>query len=145
MVGFRTDNFWGLDVVPHARVGLGNIYIYGEMGTLVRAGFNLPLEYVVSPMESFSTHPSFDPPEWSVYAFAGADGRVVGRNIFLDGNTFRDSHSVEKELFVSDMRVGGAVRYKGFETVVSVVHRTREFDLQIADENFMSVTFQFHF
>ena len=144
-MGFRTENFWGIDVVPHARVALGNIYIYGEIGTLMRAGYNLPSEYVVSPMESFSTHPSYDPPEWSAYLFAGADGKVVGRNIFLDGNTFRDSHNVEKELFVSDLRAGGALRYKGFETVVSVVHRTREFDLQVADENFMSITFQFHF
>ncbi len=144
-MGFRTENFWGLDIVPHARVALGNMYVYGELGTMMRAGFNLPSEYVVSPMESFSTHPSYDPAEWSAYLFAGADGRVVGRNIFLDGNTFRDSHSVEKELFVSDLRAGGAVRYKGFETVVSVVHRTREFDLQLEDENFMSITFQFHF
>lgn len=144
-MGFRTEEYWGLDVVPHARVALGNMYIYGEMGTLFRAGYNLPLEYVVSPMESFSTHPSYDPPEWSVYAFAGADGRVVGRNIFLDGNTFRDSHSVDKELFLADLRAGGAVRYRGVEAVVSVVHRTREFELQRQDENFLSITFQFHF
>ncbi|HEX7861029.1 MAG TPA: lipid A deacylase LpxR family protein [Verrucomicrobiae bacterium] len=144
-IGFRNDEYWGVDVVPHGRVALGNMYIYGEVGTMFRAGFNLPLEYVVSPMESFSTHPSYDPPEWSVYAFAGADGRVVGRNIFLDGNSFRDSHSVDKELFVSDLRAGLAVRYKGFETVGSVVHRTREFELQEEDENFLSITFQFHF
>ena len=70
---------------------------------------------------------------------------MVGRNIFLDGNSFRDSHSVDKELFVSDQRAGLAVRYKGFETVGSVVHRTREFELQEEDENFLSITFQFHF
>lgn len=144
-VGFRNEDYWGLDIVPHGRVALGNVYIYGEVGTLFRAGYNLPSEYIVSPMESFSTHPSYDPPDWSVYAFAGADGRVVGRNIFLDGNTFKDSHTVDKELFVADLRAGGAIRYKGFETVVSVVHRTREFDLQVEDENFLSVTFQFHF
>lgn len=144
-MGFRTEIYWGLDIVPHARIALGNIYVFGELGTLFRAGFNMPSEYVVSPMESFSTHPSYDPPAWSVYAFAGADGRVVGRNIFLDGNTFRESHSVEKEVFVADMRAGAAVRYLGFETVVSIVHRTREFDLQTKDENFMSITFQFHF
>jgi hypothetical protein len=144
-IGFRRDDYWGLDIVPHGRIALGNVYVYGEVGTLFRVGYNLPSEYVVSPMESFSTHPSYDPPDWSVYAFAGADGRVVGRNIFLDGNTFKDSHNVDKELFVADLRVGGAVRYKGFETVVSVVHRTREFELQTEDENFMSITFQFHF
>jgi lipid A 3-O-deacylase len=144
-MGFRTENYWGLDVVPHARVALGNVYIYGELGTLFRVGYNLPAEYTVSPMESFSTHPSYDPPKWSAYLFAGADGRAVARNLFLDGNTFQDSHSVDKEPFVADMRIGGAVRYKGFETVVSVVHRTREFEAQVQDENFMSITFQFHF
>jgi lipid A 3-O-deacylase len=144
-MGFRTENYWGLDIVPHGRVALGNVYIFGEVGTLFRAGYNLPSEYVISPLESFSTHPSYDPPKWSFYGFAGADGRIIGRNLFLDGNSFHDSHSVEKEILVADLRAGGAVRYRGFEVVGSVVHRTREFELQHKDENFISITFQFHF
>jgi lipid A 3-O-deacylase len=144
-MGFRTEKYWGLDIVPHARVALGNVHVYGEIGTLFRAGFNLPSEYTISPMESFSTHPSYDPPKWSFYMFAGADGRVVGRNIFLDGNTFEDSHSVDKEIFVADLRAGAAVRYGPVEVVGSAVHRTREFELQNKDENFISVTFQYHF
>ena len=144
-VGWRSENYWGLDIVPHAKIALGNVHVYGELGTLLRAGYNLPLEYVISPLESFSTHPSYNPAVWSLYGFAGVDGRVVGRNIFLDGNTFRDSHSVEKENFVADLRVGGAIRYRAVETVVSLVHRTREFELQKEDENFVSVTFQWHF
>lgn len=144
-VGFRTENYWGLDIVPHGRVALGNVYLYGEIGTLFRAGYNLPAEYVISPMESFSTHPSYNPPKWSFYTFAGADGRVVGRNIFLDGNTFEDSHSVDKEIFVADLRAGAAVRYGPVELVGSAVHRTREFELQRKDENFLSITIQYHF
>lgn len=143
--GWRSPGFWGFDIVPHAKIALGNVYIFGQVGTLVRAGYNLPLDFVVSPMESFSTHPSFNPAKWSIYGFFGADGRVVGRNIFLDGNTFGDSHSVEKENLVADFRVGGAIRYHAWETVVSLVHRTREFELQKDDETFVSVTFQFHF
>ncbi len=144
-VGFRSENFWGLDIVPHGRAALGNVYIYGEIGTLFRVGYNLPSEYVISPMESFSTHPSYNPPASSFYFFAGADGRVVGRNIFLDGNTFEDSHSVDKETFVADLRAGAAVRYKAFELVGSAVHRTREFELQNKDESFLSITLQYHF
>jgi lipid A 3-O-deacylase len=144
-MGFRTEKYWGLDIVPHGRVALGNVYVYGEVGTLCRAGYNLPSEYVISPMESFSTHPSYDPPKWSTYLFAGADGRVIGQNIFLDGNTFADSHSVDKEIFVADLRAGLAVRYAAFEVVGSAVHRTREFELQNKDENFLSITFQYHF
>lgn len=144
-MGFRTENYWGLDIVPHTRVALGNIYVFGEVGTLFRGGYNLPSEYVISPLDSFSTHPSYDPPKWSAYIFAGADGRVVGRNLFLDGNTFEDSHSVDKESLVADLRAGGAVRYGPLEMVASAVHRTREFEQQIEDENFLSITFQFHY
>ena len=144
-VGFRNDDYWGFDIVPHGRVALGNVYIFGEIGTLLRAGYNLPSEYVISPMDSFSTHPSYDPPKWSFYVFTGADGRVVGRNIFLDGNTFEDSHSVDKELFVADFRAGAAIRYGPIEVVGSAVHRTREFELQNKDESFLSLTLQYHF
>lgn len=37
------------------------------------------------------------PPEWEAYVFAGAEGRGVASNIFLDGNTFEDSHTVDRE------------------------------------------------
>lgn len=143
--GVESDNFWGADFVPHVKAALGNIYIYGEAGGMIRAGYNLPSEYVVSPLESFSTHPSYHPPKWSIYGFAGADGKIVGRNLFLDGSTFTSSHSVEKEVFVADLRVGGAIRYGPLEGVVSLVHRTKEFELQDSAENFVSVTLQFHF
>jgi hypothetical protein len=131
--------------VPHLKAALGNVYIYGEAGAMVRAGFNLPSEYVVSPLESFSTHPSYNPPKWSMYGFAGADAQVVGRNMFLDGNTFSASHSVNKETWVADVRVGGSLRYGAFEAVVSLVRRTKEFELQQGDEKFASVTLQYHF
>jgi lipid A 3-O-deacylase len=32
--------------------------------------------------------------------FASFEGRAVARNIFLDGNTFTDSHSIDKKTFV---------------------------------------------
>jgi lipid A 3-O-deacylase len=144
-IGFRSDDYWGLDIVPHGRLALGNIYLFGEVGTLFRAGYNLPSEYIISPMDSFSTHPSQNPPKWSVYGFAGADGRVIGRNLFLDGNTFEDSHSVDKEFFVADLRAGVAIRYGPVEVVGSAIHRTREFKLQNKDENFLSLTLQYHF
>jgi lipid A 3-O-deacylase len=44
--------------------------------------------------------------EVGLYFFAGAQGRAVGRNIFLDGNTFRHSLSVPKKNFVADLQAG---------------------------------------
>jgi hypothetical protein len=115
------------------------------MGVTLRAGYNLPKDFVRSPLESYSTHPSDNPPAWSAYVFTGADGRGVAHNMFLDGSNWRASQSIRKENLVADFRVGGAFRYKDFELVASAVHRTREFKGQVADENFLSITTQWHF
>ena len=41
----------------------------------------------------------------------GVNGRAVAHDIFLDGNTFRDSHSVDKEYWVGEAELGGGVRW----------------------------------
>jgi hypothetical protein len=143
--GVETDNYLGLECIPHGKLAVGSVYDYGEMGITLRGGFNLPRDFVRSPLESYSTHPSDNPPAWSAYLFTGADGRGVAHNMFLDGNNWRTSQSIAKENFVADFRFGGAFRYKDFELVASAVHRTREFKGQIADENFLSITTQWHF
>jgi hypothetical protein len=40
------------------------------------------------------------------YIYVAVEGRAVARNIFLDGNSFRDSHSVDKKTFTGDLSVG---------------------------------------
>lgn len=143
--GYETENHLGFEMVPHGKVALGTVYIYGELGMTLRAGFNLPRDFTRSPMESYSTHPSLNEPEWSAYVFTGMDGRGVAHNMFLDGSNWRSSQSIRKENLVADFRVGAAIRYKGIEFVASAVHRTREFKGQIAAENFLSLTTQWHF
>ena len=44
------------------------------------------------------------PVSW--YFYAGVEGRALATNIFLDGNTFTDSHSVDKKYFVGDVHAG---------------------------------------
>jgi hypothetical protein len=143
--GYETKNYWGVECIPHGKLALGSVYDYAELGMTLRAGYNLPREFIRSPLESFSTQPSDNPPSWSAYVFTGMDGRGVAHNMFLDGSNWRSSQSIAKENFVADFRVGGAIRYKDIEFVLSAVHRTREFKGQIADENFLSITTQWHF
>ena len=47
----------------------------------------------------------------SVYLSAVLRGNVVGGNLFLDGNTFTDSHRVDKEPFVGQFIVGAHFEY----------------------------------
>jgi lipid A 3-O-deacylase len=71
--------------------------------------------------------------------FIGTQGRVVARNIFLDGNTFEDSRSVVKEHFVADL-FGGIELYctPGCRFGFSLVARTPEFRKQTGIDNFGS-------
>ena len=64
------------------------------------------------------------------YLFAGVDGRAVARNIFLDGNTFRDSHSVDKEIFVGDIQMGIVLTKGDVRLGYTHVFRSREFKTQ---------------
>ena len=71
------------------------------MGWNLSADFGDPL---IRPAGVTSPPLVWDPRKtYSMYLFAFVDGRAVGRDIFLDGNTFTDSHSVTRKTFVGDL------------------------------------------
>ena len=61
------------------------------------------------------------------YLCAGVDGRGVARNIFLDGNTFRDSRSVDKEPWVGDLQFGFVLAWRQVRLSYTHILRSREF------------------
>lgn len=131
-------------VEPNINVSLGNIYTYAGAG----------LNFTFGPYQGYlqdtppRVRPSmpgsgyFDTPDqgWSWYAFAGVDGRAVGRNIFLDGNTFRDSPRVSKKHLVGDASAGLALTYGDYRISYSYNVRSKEFDGQSAPSEFGSIT-----
>ena len=67
-------------------------------------------------------------------------GRGVAHNIFLDGNSDKDSHSVEKRKWVGDLQLGFVVSTQRFRLAYSHVIRTKEFELQRVHNRFGSLT-----
>jgi lipid A 3-O-deacylase len=64
--------------------------------------------------------------EW--YGFLYGELRLVAHNIFLDGNTFRDSHSVDKKHAVADYGFGVSVLRRNNRRVTFMrINRTPEF------------------
>ena len=135
--GFDGAGGWGADFIPAAHFSLGNVDTHLGLGVVARAGFNVPNE--------FETTGQRTSPRWGAYWFAGADGRVVGRNIFLDGNTFKDSHHVDKETFVTDLRAGLVLVLKRVELVAAVDWRSPEFEAQSSWDTFGSATVRYKF
>jgi lipid A 3-O-deacylase len=122
------------DIVPQAGITAGNVFTYGAIGAQIRLGHNLNAEYgPVRIRPGLSGTDYFDANQfdgnWGYYFFAGAQGRVVAQNIFLDGNTFRVSPHVDKKPLVADLQAGFTVIWPWYKirTDFSVVRRTEEF------------------
>lgn len=121
---------WQLE--PSVSASLGNVATYGGAGITVTFGPNQK-ELQDTPPRIFPAMPGsgyFDLPanrSWDWYAFAGLNGRGVVRDIFLDGNSFRDSASIDKRPFVADANAGVSLTYADYRLSYTMVYRTKEF------------------
>ncbi len=138
---------YGVDATPHAGAALGNVFTYGAAGLTLRFGKNLPADYGPPRIRPSLPGSSFFISDGSFgwYLFAGIEGRAIARNIFLDGNTFGGSHSVEKNPLVGDLQIGAAVSWDQWRLSYTQVYRTREFDTQSNDDIFGSVSLSYRF
>ncbi|MEQ1850139.1 MAG: lipid A deacylase LpxR family protein [Chthoniobacteraceae bacterium] len=146
----------GLDweLIPHAGVAVGNVQTFANIGGELRAGWNLPDDFgtaAIGPAAVTSTpvagrqgaeRSRFDV---GLHVFARADGRAVAHNIFIDGNTFGNSPSVDRKWFVADLSVGAAINYKNTKLAYAVVYRTKEFYGQTEPQVFGTVSMNFEF
>lgn len=121
-----------LGVAPNIGFTLGTAYTYGAGGMVFRLGENLRRDLAppnIPPgfpgMGYFRAYPE---PSW--YLYLGFESRVVARDIFLDGNTFRDSHSVDRETLLGDMQFGVVYLFDDMRISYSNMLRTREFSTQ---------------
>jgi len=127
------DNSFGVDLIPEVGATVGNVMTYGDVGGMLRIGKGLAADYgPVRVRPSLSGTDYFDEGGldnghgW--YFFVGTQGRAVGRNIFLDGNTFRESRHVPKKNFVGDAEAGFSILWNAsWRTDFMVAERSKEF------------------
>jgi len=111
---WRGGNPAGLsfDTAINGNVGLGNLFTQASAALEMRFGQNMPRGFVYVPDPiGLSMHykAALKPANTQAASFYGTlvvRGSVFAHNIFLDGNTFRSSHSVDKEPLVG-MAIAG--------------------------------------
>ena len=145
----RKNVLFGLqmDAIPHFGGALGNVFTYAATGITARLGPHLKDDFGPPRIRPslpgggyFRRQEGFN---W--YIFTGLEGRAVLRNIFLDGNTFTDSHSVEKKFFVGDIQAGVAIQYKKVRLSYTQIFRTKEFEVQNDADIFGSFSLSYQF
>lgn len=140
---------FGVELLPSLSGSVGNLQTYAAAGGVLRVGRNLAADFGpprIRPALAGSAF--FQPPndEFGWYVFGGAEGRAVARDIFLDGNTWADSRSVNSRPLVADFQAGVAVMWRGVRLAYTQVWRTEEFYGQRGGmQQFGSVSVSFRF
>ncbi len=129
------------DFIPHFGLSLGNVSTYANAGAEFRAGLRLPRDFgtpVIRP--SADTAIERELRSVGAHFFASFDVRAVARDLFLDGNTFRASHSVRRRPCVADWQAGVAVNFRRYKITYSQAERTKEFYGQVKRQVFGSIS-----
>jgi len=123
---------FGFGATPYVMGTLGNVQTHLAGGVTFRAGFNLG---------KGETSRRRSTPSWHV--FLGMEGRGVARNILLDGNTWTESHRVEKRPVVGELQAGVSFTGAGLEIKITQTIRSREFYGQLEPDRYGSVSFTY--
>lgn len=136
-----------LEFMPYGGVALGNMFTYGAVGGTLRLGAHLDKDagaHRPGPLLNGNTFAEKgDYLSWNV--FMGGEGRAVARNIFLDGNTFANSLSVERNPTFYEVHGGfefgwGATRF----TVINL-WRSREFSTQVKPDQLLKAQLSYSY
>ena len=154
VIGVSYTRFWrevnpvgsfDYGMTPHINLVLGNVYTYAATGVMFRFGTHLDGDLAppnIRPgFPGLSLFRSRNQNRW--YFFAGIEGRAVARNIFLDGNSFTDSHSVDKELLVGDLQYGIVYQAGSLRFSISNMIRTKEYKTQKDETNFGAINISY--
>ena len=135
-----------MDVIPYGAVSLGTANTFAAIGGRMRFSFDLPDDFGPTKL-----YPDTVGSDWytatgfSWYLFAGLETRTVFRDVFLDGNTFRDSMSVDKYAAVADFSGGIAGIWGPFRLSYQYLWRTDTFTEQNGADRFGSIALDIAF
>ncbi|MBU0465920.1 MAG: lipid A deacylase LpxR family protein [Proteobacteria bacterium] len=125
------------DLISHAGLALGNVKTSGNAGGEIRFGYNIPKDFgsdviragagISAPVSAGSKQGNTS---WGMHVFASSQVEGVIHDIFLDGNTWEHSHSVDKKRLVADLSLGLAFNFDMFKLTYRHLFSTKQFDNQ---------------
>jgi lipid A 3-O-deacylase len=153
---FRRTLFNGMlqqDFIAHAGMSLGNVATYLNGGFEYRLGRFLPDDFGTASVRpgGDSASPGRNDPRLrrnflsGVHFFVATDARWVARDIFLDGNSFENSHSIDKHRAVADISLGMNLISGRWKFSYAQVWRSKEYKRQPHSHEYGSMTVSYVF
>lgn len=133
------------DIVTGVNAGVGNLLSDANVGISFRWGqqlqssFSSSSPFVVQKMNGLAPSPK----GW--YIFANLSGSYVLNDIFINGNTFEDSHSVALTHWQAGVAIGAQLNISQWNFIYSMIYTTDQYETQTEDTRFgtLSVTYNF--
>ena len=150
---FSPEPLYGVEsnFVPFAEGSLGNVSAYARAGALLRFGLNPIKDFGSSsinvggengvPISANSLCSRGEP--WSLTFNLALAGTAVARDIFLDGSTFRDSHSVDKKPFYVYAAYGFSLRYKRYLMDWLFTSSSKQFEQEQKNHEYGALLFSY--
>ncbi|HTS19040.1 MAG TPA: lipid A deacylase LpxR family protein [Verrucomicrobiae bacterium] len=133
-----------IDILPRVGGDLGNVFTFATGGAMMRLGYDLPPDFgpqIIDSPGAVNGGLTRREPWCFAYAFSALDGRAVGHDITLDGNSFQKSPSIQKNIFVADVTWGVALQvFRHVEVTYAHIIRTEEFKGQDGNDILGSIT-----
>jgi len=138
-----------IECIPMGGAFLGNYLVQAQSEVMCRIGNQLPDDFGASSLRDIGYLPlpggENAASSWKISAFVRGGAHLAVHNLTLDGNTFRDSRSVDKRLFVPTSEFGASFWKGGFMTTLSYQVWGREFNGQPIREGCGTILLTFLF
>ncbi len=133
------------DLILRHRLTVGNVATHAAAGFVFRTGYRLPQDFgpdLIRPGGGNSPIGG-GPRRFGAYAYASTEVRAVARDLFLDGNTWKASHAVDKRPVVADLNLGFVLHWPRCQLAYTQNYRTKEFYGQPRRDVFGSIALSF--
>ena len=132
------------DLIGTASGSLGNRYTAAGFGGALRWGTGLDQAYGLPRVRPTGTSSAFFTPDTkqSWHLFMSGAVRAVAHSIVIDDSFFRDESntSVNREVFVADFQVGGVFQRGQYQTALTLVARSPEFEENDAIDTYGAIS-----
>lgn len=112
------------DLAGHFDWNLGNVRTSANVGAVARFGKALPRDF------GFRSRPDPEVGAGGGSVFLFGDVHAIAQDLFLDGNTWKDGPSVDKEPYVGEWGLGFDVNLGAVQLRLGHLWRSREFETQ---------------
>ena len=146
------SDFLSYDLLSHTGVTLGNVKVSANAGGEVRFGYHIPTDFGSDVIRAgagvsapFIRRTLSGKPLIGTHIFVSSQIEAVVHDIFLDGSTWKQSHSVDKKLFVADLSIGLAFSFDTLKLTYRHLFRTKQFENQEQGQTIGSLTLTLSF